>query len=106
MNSDITRHSAAELAHALDSREVSSVEVVQAHLERIAAVDGEVHAYLHVDGEGALAAARAVDERRASGEELHVLAGAPHGYQHAAGSDVARRAARLQTSWVRHQISR
>lgn len=77
MNPDLTRSSAAELAHALDSREVSSVEVVQAHLDRIAAVDGDVHAFLHVDGEGALAAARAVDERRAAGDDLHVLAGVP-----------------------------
>ncbi len=77
MNSDITRLSAAELAHALDSREVSSVEAVQAHLARIAAVDADVHAYLHVDGEGALAAAQAVDQRRAAGEDLHVLAGVP-----------------------------
>jgi aspartyl-tRNA(Asn)/glutamyl-tRNA(Gln) amidotransferase subunit A len=77
VNSDITRLSAAELAHALGSREVSSVEAVQAHLDRIAAVDAEVHAYLHVDGDGAIAAARAVDQRRASGEDLHVLAGVP-----------------------------
>lgn len=77
MNSDITRLSAAELAYALGSRELSSVEVVQAHLDRIAAVDADVHAYLHVDGEGALGAARAVDQRRASGEDLHVLAGVP-----------------------------
>jgi aspartyl-tRNA(Asn)/glutamyl-tRNA(Gln) amidotransferase subunit A len=77
VNSDITRLSAAELAHALDSREVSSVEIVQAHLDRIATVDADVHAYLHLDGEGALAAAQAVDQRRASGEDLHVLAGVP-----------------------------
>jgi aspartyl-tRNA(Asn)/glutamyl-tRNA(Gln) amidotransferase subunit A len=36
-----------------------------------------VHAFLHVDGEGALAAARDVDDRRAAGEDLHVLAGVP-----------------------------
>ena len=77
MNPDITRSSAAELAHALGSRELSSVEVVQAHLDRIAAVDGDVHSYLHVDGEGALAAAREVDARRSSGEDLHLLAGVP-----------------------------
>ena len=77
MNSEITRFSAAELAHALDSRELSSVEVVQAHLDRIASVDADVHAYLHVDGQGALEAARAVDDRRSSGEDLHVLAGVP-----------------------------
>ncbi|KQU70674.1 glutamyl-tRNA amidotransferase [Phycicoccus sp. Root563] len=77
MNSDLTRSSAAELAHALGSGELSSVEIVQAHLDRIAAVDADVHSYLHVDGEGALAAARQVDERRAAGEDLHVLAGVP-----------------------------
>jgi aspartyl-tRNA(Asn)/glutamyl-tRNA(Gln) amidotransferase subunit A len=74
---EITHFSAAELAHALSSGELSSVEVVQAHLDRIGAVDGDVHAFLHVDAQGALDQARAVDERRASGEELHVLAGVP-----------------------------
>jgi aspartyl-tRNA(Asn)/glutamyl-tRNA(Gln) amidotransferase subunit A len=77
VNTDLTRSSAAELAHALGSKELSSVEVVQAHLDRIAAVDADVHAFLHVDGEGALAVARDVDERRAAGEDLHVLAGVP-----------------------------
>jgi aspartyl-tRNA(Asn)/glutamyl-tRNA(Gln) amidotransferase subunit A len=74
---EITQFSAAELAHALASRELSSVEVVQAHLDRIAAVDDDVHAFLHVDAQGALEQARAVDERRAAGDELHVLAGVP-----------------------------
>jgi aspartyl-tRNA(Asn)/glutamyl-tRNA(Gln) amidotransferase subunit A len=77
VTTDITRASAAELAHALDARELSSAEVVQAHLDRIAAVDGDVHAFLHVDAQGALAAAKDVDDRRAAGEDLHVLAGVP-----------------------------
>ncbi|TQJ49953.1 Asp-tRNA(Asn)/Glu-tRNA(Gln) amidotransferase subunit GatA [Phycicoccus sp. SLBN-51] len=77
MSTDIIRSSAAEIADALARREVSSVEVTSAHLDRIAAVDGDVHAFLHVDAEGALAAARAVDDRRAAGEELHVMAGVP-----------------------------
>lgn len=77
MSTDITRCSAAEIADALARREVSSVEVTQAHLDRIAAVDGDIHAFLHVDAEGALAAARKVDDRRAAGEELHVMAGVP-----------------------------
>ncbi|MDF2094032.1 Asp-tRNA(Asn)/Glu-tRNA(Gln) amidotransferase subunit GatA [Knoellia sp. 3-2P3] len=77
MSTDITRSSAAEIADALARREVSSVEVTQAHLDRIAAVDGDIHAFLHVDAEGALAAARDVDQRRAAGEELHVMAGVP-----------------------------
>ena len=44
-----------------------SVEVTQAHLDRIAAVDGDVHAFLHVDAEGALEQAAAADARRANG---------------------------------------
>jgi aspartyl-tRNA(Asn)/glutamyl-tRNA(Gln) amidotransferase subunit A len=77
VNPDITRATAAELAEALAAGEVSAVEAAQAHLDRIAAVDDLVHAFLHVDAEGALAAAREVDARRAAGEELHVLAGVP-----------------------------
>ena len=49
------------------SGETTSVELTQAHLDRIAAVDGDVHAFLHVDREGALAQAAASDERRAAG---------------------------------------
>ena len=74
----LTRASAAELADALGRKEVSSVEVVQAHLDQIAAVDHAVHSYLHVDAEGALATARAVDDARAAGDsDLHVMAGVP-----------------------------
>ncbi len=77
MSPDITRESAASIANALSRKEISAVEVTQAHLDRIAAVDGDVHAFLHVDTDGALSAARDVDQRRAAGEELHVLAGVP-----------------------------
>ncbi|MEO3935855.1 Asp-tRNA(Asn)/Glu-tRNA(Gln) amidotransferase subunit GatA [Dermatophilaceae bacterium Soc4.6] len=77
MTTDLTRRSAAEMASLLSTKEVSSVELTQAHLDRTDAVDGLVHSYLHVDHEGALAQARAVDERRAAGDDLHVLAGVP-----------------------------
>ncbi|KQT97621.1 Asp-tRNA(Asn)/Glu-tRNA(Gln) amidotransferase subunit GatA [Sanguibacter sp. Leaf3] len=75
--SDLTRQSAAQLAAHLAAGEVSSVEVTQAHLDRIAAVDTDVHAFLHVSTESALATARDVDTRRAAGEDLHPLAGVP-----------------------------
>lgn len=64
---------AAELASLISSGEVSAVEVAQAHLDRIDQVDDKVHAFLHVDREGALAQARAVDEKKVSSP----LAGVP-----------------------------
>ena len=76
-SSDLTRRSADELSQALRAREVSSVEVVEAHLQRIADVDATIHAFLHVDAEGAVATARDIDARRAAGEELPALAGVP-----------------------------
>ncbi|MEU0153658.1 Asp-tRNA(Asn)/Glu-tRNA(Gln) amidotransferase subunit GatA [Micromonospora fulviviridis] len=75
--SDLTKLTAAEVAGLVATGETSAVEVTQAHLDRIAAVDERVHAFLHVDTEGALAAARSVDERRAAGDELGPLAGVP-----------------------------
>jgi len=75
--SDVTRRTAADLAAAIASGELTSVEVTQAHLDRIAKVDEKVHAFLHVDAEGALAAAAAVDAKRAAGERLGPLAGVP-----------------------------
>ncbi|GLZ57858.1 Asp-tRNA(Asn)/Glu-tRNA(Gln) amidotransferase subunit GatA [Micromonospora sp. NBRC 107095] len=75
--SDLIKMTATEIASLVAGGETSAVEVTQAHLDRIAAVDDRVHAFLHVDTEGALAAARAVDERRAAGEELGPLAGVP-----------------------------
>ncbi|HYO85084.1 MAG TPA: Asp-tRNA(Asn)/Glu-tRNA(Gln) amidotransferase subunit GatA [Dermatophilaceae bacterium] len=77
MNSDLVRSSAAHLAEALRTRQVSSVEVVQAHLDRMTAVDGRVHAYLLRDDEGALATAREVDQARVRGDDLPLLAGVP-----------------------------
>ena len=70
---------AADLAAKLAAKEVSAVEVTTAHLDRIDAVDGAVHAFLHVDRAGALATAKDIDARRAAGEELPVLAGVPLG---------------------------
>jgi aspartyl-tRNA(Asn)/glutamyl-tRNA(Gln) amidotransferase subunit A len=77
--SDLIRKDASELAGLVASGEVSAVEVAQAHLDRIAAVDGAVHAFLHVDTEGALASAAAVDAKVKVGEKLSILAGVPLG---------------------------
>jgi aspartyl-tRNA(Asn)/glutamyl-tRNA(Gln) amidotransferase subunit A len=77
----LIRMAATELAAAIASGEVSAVEVAQVHLDRIAAVDtpteSGVHAFLHVDVDGALVAAATVDRKRAAGEKLGPLAGVP-----------------------------
>jgi aspartyl-tRNA(Asn)/glutamyl-tRNA(Gln) amidotransferase subunit A len=74
---DLVTMSAVELATAVAGGETSAVEVAQAHLDRIAAVDARLGAFLHLDPDGALAAAKTVDDRRAAGERLGPLAGVP-----------------------------
>ncbi|MDQ3274850.1 MAG: Asp-tRNA(Asn)/Glu-tRNA(Gln) amidotransferase subunit GatA [Actinomycetota bacterium] len=75
--SDLVRMGAADLATVIRDGMISAVEVTQAHLDRIAAVDGDVHAFLHVDAEGALEAAAAADRRRAAGRPASALDGVP-----------------------------
>src|SRR4051794_41474665 len=70
---DLVRSTAADLAARIAAREVSAVEVAQAHLDQIAAVDDRVHAFLYVDADGALEQARRVD----AGEITGPLAGVP-----------------------------
>ena len=65
------------MAAKLVAGETTSVELTQAHLDRIAAVDTDVHAFLFVNAEGALSQAAAVDAKRAAGEKLSPLAGVP-----------------------------
>ena len=75
---ELTRMTAQALAGAIAGGEVSAEEVARAHLDRIEAVDGAVHAFLHVSTESALAQARAVDEARADGAApASPLAGVP-----------------------------
>ena len=71
------RKNASEMAAALAAKEISSVELTKAHLDQFAAVDKDVHAFLYVDTEVALAQAKAVDDARANGEALSPLAGVP-----------------------------
>jgi aspartyl-tRNA(Asn)/glutamyl-tRNA(Gln) amidotransferase subunit A len=74
---ELTGMTAAGLAAAVAAGEVSAVEVTRAHLDRIAAVDARVHAFLHVAADAAVRAAAAVDQRRAAGQPLGPLAGVP-----------------------------
>ncbi len=68
---------AHELADLLRSGEVTSEELTSLHLEQIEALNPVLNAFLVVDADGALTAARAVDARRAAGEDPGPLAGIP-----------------------------
>lgn len=73
----LIQQSAVQLSRLLQSGEVSSAELTQAYLDRIAAHDATIGAFLRVDAERALKTAEEVDERRAAGEQLGKLAGLP-----------------------------
>jgi amidase len=68
---------AAQQLALLDSGDVSSVELTQAHLGRIDEVNAPINAIVTVDAEGALSRARQSDDARARGELLGPLAGLP-----------------------------
>jgi len=63
-------HSLAEIAQALASRQISSVELTAFYLDRIARHDPQLNAFITVDPERSLAQARAADERLARGDAL------------------------------------
>src|SRR5262244_3237515 len=77
--SELCWTSMTELARMIAGKKVSPVEVVQAHLDRITAIDGKVKAYITVMGESALAAARAAEAAVQSGAALGPLHGVPMG---------------------------
>ncbi|HVV29694.1 MAG TPA: Asp-tRNA(Asn)/Glu-tRNA(Gln) amidotransferase subunit GatA [Mycobacteriales bacterium] len=79
LQQELTRLTATRTAAAIAAKAVTAVEVTEAHLARIEAVDDRVHAFLHVDADGALATAAAVDAAVAAGEPLGPLAGVPVG---------------------------
>lgn len=72
----ITR-SANEMATAMAAGEITSEKLTREHFDRIDAVDVEVHAFLYLDRDGALAQAKSVDEARSRGEKVGPLAGVP-----------------------------
>src|SRR5699024_9773399 len=65
---DLTLLTVADARAALDNKEISSVELTQAYLNRIDAVEGAIHAYLHIMRDVALTQASDADRRIADGE--------------------------------------
>ncbi|MBI3297075.1 MAG: Asp-tRNA(Asn)/Glu-tRNA(Gln) amidotransferase subunit GatA [Elusimicrobia bacterium] len=75
--SALTELSARALADGVRKGEFTARAVADAHLARVAAVDPKVQAFLKVLGAEAMAAAEAVDAKRAAGKPLGSLAGVP-----------------------------
>lgn len=76
MSDELIFQDATALAALIRNKDVSPVEVVKAHLERIEAVDGQLNAIVTV-AEGALSAAKAAEVAVLTGEELGPLHGVP-----------------------------
>jgi len=77
--SDLHFKTISELAGMLAAGETTSVAITQAVIDRTAAVDGQVQAFLATDADDALAQAQASDQRRAAGNALGPLDGIPIG---------------------------
>jgi len=74
---ELTGLTAIEAAEHIANGDFSSEEYVGACLDRIAAIDDEVKAFVHLDPDAALAQAREVDERRRNGLSIGLLHGLP-----------------------------
>ncbi len=79
LSSDPATLSAIDLVRAYRSKALSPVEATQACLARIGRWNDRVGAFCVVDGEGALAAARASEQRWLRGEPLGIVDGVPAG---------------------------
>jgi len=84
-----------EAARKLQSKEISAVELTQAHLDRIKKVDGDVHAFLYVAEKEAIAQAEEAD--KIITDNISPLTGIPYavkdnilvkGYQATAASKI------------------
>src|SRR5499427_2928919 len=69
--------SISETQEKLRKRELSPVEVVTAHLERVQQLQPKLNAFVHFDAESAMARAHSAEAAMVSGEELRALVGIP-----------------------------
>ncbi len=74
---DIFNQTACQLIKMLQSKEITSRQLVESVIDRIGAVDSKINAFVYVDNTAALEKADEIDARRANGEPLGALAGIP-----------------------------
>ncbi|MEK7508497.1 MAG: amidase, partial [Patescibacteria group bacterium] len=67
----------AEIQKSFKNKELSCVELVKSCLKKIKKEDGEIHAFLEVFEDEALAEAKKVDEKISQKKKLGVLEGVP-----------------------------
>jgi aspartyl-tRNA(Asn)/glutamyl-tRNA(Gln) amidotransferase subunit A len=79
VSEDLAYTPATELIDGYRAKRLSPVEATQAALDRIAVHNETLNAFLLVDGEGALAAARESEARWAKGQSLGEVDGVPTG---------------------------
>jgi len=77
LRSDIVSLTASEMARKIREKELSSVEVVEAHLSQIYQFNPQINAIVTLDAEGALQRAREADQALASGQLWGPLHGVP-----------------------------
>lgn len=76
---ELYEYTVSELAKKLESKEITSYELVKSYFDRIKEKDGLVKAYVSLNEEEALAKAKEIDEKRKNGEKLGKYAGIPIG---------------------------
>lgn len=76
---DITSLKAWEMKDKLFNKEISSREIIQAHIKKIEEMEPSINAFITLDKENALKGADEIDGKIARGERLEVLAGLPIG---------------------------
>ena len=79
VNQQICGMDAVALARAIRSKELSPVEVVEAHLARIEALEPSIHAFCTITSQAAREQAREVETRILRGDDVGSLAGVPVG---------------------------
>ena len=76
---ELARLSAVDAAAAIASGEITSEQLVQACLDRIAELEDQIQAWAHLDPDYALVQAREADAARQAGKPLGPLHGIPVG---------------------------
>src|SRR5437867_5701823 len=79
--SAVTDWTVETLVHSIATRKISPVEATRECLSRIELLDGHIHAFITVDADGALAAARALEAELAAGLSRGPLHGVALAYK-------------------------